>query len=56
MESYENSVLEEMLENEYICDKWSAEYNTSEMEDIIDNQLFNDVDLIFREIKLAINN
>ena len=56
MESFENTAIGELLENEYICDKWSVEYNNTEFEEIIENQLFNDVDLIFKEIKLAISN
>lgn len=57
MESNSLGYSNNLEQDEYICDNWAVEIrNNSNIEDVLEDNTFNDVELIFKEIKQSISN
>ncbi len=57
MESNSLGYSNNLEQDEYICDNWAVEIrNNNNIEDVLEDNTFNDVELIFKEIKQSISN
>jgi hypothetical protein len=57
MEQATTNYTTELNHNDYICDKWGIEIRkNNDVDDVVENKIFNDVELIFKEIRQSIIN